>query len=152
MSHVFSQLRLTWCVSNQLLADLTEDNPLTRSLSGNKSSEIHKSDIQVAKEILKRKFVIGLYDEIQDSVDRFEKFFGWQITEEARTCQTNELEREATAYYNKYSARSHPELDDVALDIIKAKNKHDLELFEYAKFVFKHQGLALFEMRDVEPR
>jgi hypothetical protein len=25
-------------------------------------------------------------------------------------------------------------------------------LFEYAKFVFKHQGLALFEMRDVEPR
>lgn len=127
---------------------MTEDNPLTRSLSSNKSSELRKADLQVAKEILKRKFIIGLYDQIQNSIERFEKFFGWQITDEARSCQSNELERESSAHYNKYSNRKHPGLTPGALDVIKSKSGYDLELFEYAKFMFRHQGLALFDIRD----
>ena len=130
------------------IADLTEDNPLTRSLSGNKNSELKKSDAQVAKEILKRKFIIGLYDQMEDSIHRFEKFFGWKLTDEAYTCQINELKRESLAPYNKYNKRTHPELTSAASSIIQSKNKYDLELFEYAKFMFKHQGIALFDIRE----
>lgn len=106
---------------------------------------MNKADIQVAKEILKRKFVVGLHDQLQDSIDRFEKFFGWQITEEARECQSAELERESSAQYNQYLNRKHPGLTPAALDAIKSKNEYDLELFEYGKFMFKHQGVALFD-------
>lgn len=60
------------------------------------------------------------------------------------------MERESHAHYNKYSNRRHPGMTDVVLDMIKKKNVYDLELFEYAKFMFRHQGHALFDIREVE--
>lgn len=83
-----------------------------------------------------------------DSIERFEKFFGWKLTDEAQMCQINELQRELLAPCNNYDKRTHPELTPAVLDIIRSKNKFDLELFEYAKFMFKHQGLALFHIRE----
>lgn len=131
---------------------LMEDNPLTRSLSANKHATLKNSDIEVAKEILKRKFIIGLYDSIQESMARFELFFGWHLDSNARTCQSNELQREESAHYNRYakdigsSKNVHPGLTSGALEIILSKNKLDLMLYEYSRFLFDYQGRVLFEV------
>ena len=60
------------------------------------------------------------------------------------------MEHESRAHYNRYSNRRHPGLTEGVLDMIKKKNVYDLELFAYAQFMFRHQGLALFNIRDDE--
>eukprot|EP00804_Cyclotella_cryptica_P005084 CCRYP_011514-RA/>CCRYP_011514-RA protein AED:0.37 eAED:0.37 QI:289/1/1/1/0.5/0.33/3/364/610 len=137
---------------------LIENNPLTRNLSGVKNDELLKSHFQVAKEILKRKFIVGLYDHIQESIERFELFFGWNLNANSLTCQNKELERETLAHYNKYSkdlnggAERHPGLTTSALESILSKNKIDLMLYEYSRFLFDYQGRALFGVDAASPR
>ena len=72
----------------------------------------------------------------------------------ARACQFNELQREGAAHYNRYSHdvvaggndnEVHPGLTDAALESIMSKNKIDLMLFDYSKFLFDYQGRVLFE-------
>ena len=127
------------------------DNPLTRSLSGNRQSQLEKSDLEVAKEILKRKFIIGLYDRLQESIEKFELFFGWHLDANAQSCQYNELQREAHAHFNRYakdignSKEVHPGLTTEALESILSKNKIDLLLFDYSRFLFDYQGRVLFD-------
>ena len=139
-------------------AALVEDNPLTRNLSGVKNDELVASHFQVAKEILKRKFIIGLYDRIQESIERFELFFGWNLNAGTVTCQKKELEREVLAHYNKYSkdlnggAGKHPGLTPAAMEIVMVKNKIDLLLYEYARFLYDYQGRALFGVDTTTPR
>ena len=63
-----------------------EDNILTRAIAG-------RNDLLIAKEILKRKFVVGLYDHTEESIRRFEWFLGWNnIGDGARTCQHEEVQ------------------------------------------------------------
>jgi hypothetical protein len=138
-----------------LLIDLLQDNPLTRNLSGSKHGTLQVSDLEVAKEILKRKFIIGLYENIQESIERFELFFGWQLDAEARTCQYDELHGEELAHYNRYAKdigsnnESHLGLTSGALEGIMSKNRMDLLLYDYSRFLFDYQGKVLF---DVEKR
>eukprot|EP00804_Cyclotella_cryptica_P005077 CCRYP_011515-RA/>CCRYP_011515-RA protein AED:0.03 eAED:0.03 QI:975/1/1/1/1/1/2/104/601 len=135
-------------------SDLIKDNLLTRSLSGNKYSILQDSDYEVAKEILQGKFIVGMYDRMEESMERFELFFGWTLDASARACQFNELQREGTAHYNRYSKDvvgggndnvMHPGLTDAALESIMSKNKIDLMLFDHSKFLFDYQGRVLFE-------
>lgn len=133
--------------------EFVRDNLLTRTLSGNKYSILTDADYEVAKEILKRKFIIGLYSNLQESLERFQLFFGWELNAQAAACQANELQRESTAHYNRFATDAgskdiHPGLTDdgAALEIIMSKNKIDLMLFDYAKFLFDYQGRSLFEL------
>ena len=132
--------------------DLLQDNPLTRSLSGAKHATLKEADLEVAKEILKRKFVIGLYDKMHESMARFELYFGWQLDANSRSCQYNELQREESAHYNRYAKdiggkiEVHPGLTDSALEGIMVKNKFDLLLYDYSRFLFDYQGRVLFEV------
>lgn len=88
-------------------------------------------------------------------MERFELFFGWTLDANARACQFNELQREGSAYYNRYSNdvmgegndnEVHPGLTDAALESIMSKNKIDLMLFDYSKFLFDYQGQVLFQL------
>ncbi|KAL3777294.1 LOW QUALITY PROTEIN: hypothetical protein ACHAWO_002120 [Cyclotella atomus] len=124
-------------------SDLTEDNPLTRSLSSNKSSKLNKADIQVAKEILKRKFVVCMTN-YKIPLTASESSLGGKLQKRHANVNLPSWS-ESSAQYNQYLNRKHPGLTPAALDAIKSKNEYDLELFEYGKFMFKHQGVALFD-------
>lgn len=135
-----------------MYTDLLQDNPLTRSLSGAKRAALQESDLEVAKEILKRKFIIGLYDNMHESMARFELYFGWHLDADSRSCQCSELQREESAHYNRYAKdignkkEVHPGLTDSALKGIMVKNKMDLLLYDYSRFLFNYQGRVLFEI------
>lgn len=133
-----------------LSQDFVDDNPLTRSLSGNSDADLHKAHFEVAKEILRRKFIIGLFNQIQESVERFQTFFGWKLNNDALSCQRNELKQELEARYNEHArdvnGDGHPGMTPAALEAVTAKNEVDMLLFEYAKFLFDYQGSALFQV------
>lgn len=124
---------------------LLQDNFLTRTLSRNKHDPLTEADINLAKEVLKRKFVVGLYDHFEDSVRRFEAFFGWKLGEGTNSCQSEAVQQELNLGYNDFDTLPY----DSAYAAIAEKNRADLELFKFAEYLYKYQERAVFG-NDVE--
>ena len=122
-----------------------EDNILTRTMSykTNKDAILTKSDLTLAKKVLKQKFIIGLFDEIEDSMKRFETFFGFNALNsgvEVQRCQQNEIDGIKERYYNKVEMPK----DNEAVLALMEKNIFDMQLYDYARYLFEYQGVALF--------
>ena len=130
------------------LSEHLQDNFLTRTLSRNRDAPLTHADLDVAKEVLKRKFVVGLYDDFEESVHRFEAFFGWKLTDSSSSCQSKIIQREMDLDYNDFDSIPY----DSAYTAIAEKNREDLELYKYAEYLYKYQKRVLFgnaEIHDV---
>lgn len=132
-------------------SEFFEDNILTRSLSGNFDTPLAKEDVYTAKEVLKRKFIVGLFDRMQESLERFEKFFGWNLNVDSQKCQETEVQRaiskqSSTNIYSNSDEHegAHPSLTSSELASLAERNRIDLSLFEFVKFLFAYQGRVLF--------
>jgi len=127
-------------------------------------------DLDAAKEILRRKCIVGLLEEKGESMKRFEKFFGWNA--EVQRTSLFLLEGEATAeavqaerwkqefkdeecedrllHWKWENKNMHPMLEDaeegtygVAYNLLESKNRFDIELYMYAKQLFEEQFTQL---------
>merc|ERR1719215_2210038 len=85
-------------LSDYIHSEYAESNWLTRFLTNRRRDGVlGYEQVAVAKELLRRKFLVGLYDSFEESVMRMEKYFGWEITEpeeqaqNSKTCHTNLL-------------------------------------------------------------
>lgn len=118
-----------------------ENNILTRALAG-KGAHEHLSgyDLVMAKEILKRKFVVGLFGNMKESFERFETFFGWNVSG-ASTCQQNEINRVMEKLHNKNIEMPK---NAAVLMALAEKNRMDIMLYDYARFLYEYQGRVLF--------
>lgn len=114
-------------------SDYLQDNVLTNAIAGRK-------ELTIAKEILKRKVVVGLFDRIDESLQRFETFFNWNVNDSANDCQRREVDRRMEKEYNKVNMDE----DRAAYASLMAKNELDMELYEYARFLYDYQGHSLF--------
>mmetsp|Transcript_6181 Transcript_6181/g.9062 ORF Transcript_6181/g.9062 Transcript_6181/m.9062 type:complete len:358 (-) Transcript_6181:237-1310(-) len=54
-----------------------ENNWLTRFLVNKPGGALTKKDLILAKELLKRKCLVGLYDDMEVSLAKFDRYFGW---------------------------------------------------------------------------
>mmetsp|Transcript_30322 Transcript_30322/g.63348 ORF Transcript_30322/g.63348 Transcript_30322/m.63348 type:complete len:1040 (-) Transcript_30322:508-3627(-) len=119
-----------------VMSDFAEDNILTRTIAGRK-------DLAIAKEILKRKFLVGLFDRMDASIERLEIFLHWNnISDDARSCQQAKVNRMMENSIN-HNLDLPPEGSPVWISLMK-KNGLDMALFEYAKFLYDYQGHTLF--------
>ncbi|EJK47409.1 hypothetical protein THAOC_33869, partial [Thalassiosira oceanica] len=123
-----------------------EDNPLVRSLTNKRgpmqSAALHHSDLEAAKFILKTKFVVGLFHNMDESIRRFESFFGWSVGETARSCQAFEVEQVMARRHNQVQV---PDGTDPGLRGVMEKNRLDLQLYEFVMYLYDYQGRVLFE-------
>ncbi len=110
-----------------------------------------KEDIHIAKEVLKRKFIVGLFDRMQESLERFEMFFGWNLDIEAQKCQSTHVQREFSKQINtkiyidsNENEGVHPSVTPSVLASLAERNRIDLLLFDFVKFLFDYQGRVLF--------
>lgn len=121
--------------------DYLGDNVMTRSLSNKGKDDILTNiDLAKAKEILKRKVLVGLYDRMNESIDRFESFFGYRVGNDAHACQ--EAEVGLTSEKQKVEVPTNE--NSPALTALMRKNMMDMELFQYARFLYDYQGHAIF--------
>lgn len=133
-------------------SDHLEDNILTRALSrqtdGQPLGNIH---LAKAKEILKRKFVVGLFSRMEDSLVRFETFFGWNVGDQGRICRSNEVGRAMSHHYNRVDISAIIDNDggSVAITALREKNAMDMALYEFATFLYDYQGHSLFGISAV---
>ncbi|KAL9185489.1 hypothetical protein ACHAXT_003266 [Thalassiosira profunda] len=124
-----------------------EDNILTRALVGKRPDDVlsHK-DLILAKEMLKRKFVVGLFDRMDESIARLESFFGWKIGDGARVCQQRQVGLVMTKEYNKVIP---PAAGSAERRVLMERVGLDAELYEYARFLYDYQGRVLFGLGGV---
>lgn len=118
-------------------AGFAENNWMTRFLTNELTKgELTEEDLNIAKEVLRQKCLIGLLDEKVETFERFQKYFGWRPKNGSEEeCLAKKLE---WAWPMKHR---HPPVEDEsdAYRLIRAQNIFDLQLYEYAKELFQQQ-------------
>jgi len=117
-----------------------------------------RDDLDLAKEILRRKCVVGLLEEKGESMKRFEHFFGWNsdvrrtslfLLEDEETANAvqaarwkdvkDEECRDRLLHWNWANKNKHPMLNKeegrsaaATYKLLEDKNRYDSEVWEYA--------------------
>lgn len=157
-----------WANSPQYINDF-----MVRSLVGKLNQRspqnqppLNRNDLDVAKEILRRKCLVGLFDEKTESLKRFEKFFDWNANvrrdslvlfggqDTADQSQAEKWRKEIVKdeeckdrllHYNWEKKHKHPlpKEGDISYSLLESKNRYDIELYVYARQLFDEQYLQL---------
>jgi len=116
-----------------------ENNYLTRLIINKPGGALTESDINMAKEILRRKCLVGLYDKIKESVERFEKYFGWTDSggKDADECITRVLSQGT----RKYDVAPIIKEGTEEYDMLYQQNRFDMELYFFVKQLYSFQEL-----------
>lgn len=116
-----------------------ENNYLTRLIINKPGGALTESDINMAKEIIRRKCLVGLYDELKESVERFEKYFGWTDSggKDADEC----INRVLSQGTRKYDVAPIIKEGTTEYDLLYQQNRFDMELYFFIKQLYSFQEL-----------
>lgn len=117
-------------------SDKVESNWMVRYLTGKKHEDVGLEDLNVAKEILRKKFLVGLFDKMDSSFDRFEYYYGWRAAgEDQRECVDRLLHKQFIGK-NEY-----PEISKASpvWNKLEKINNWDMKLYDYAVQLFREQ-------------
>jgi len=125
--------------------DRLEFNYLTKLFSGNldkSSNELTEYDLNTAKEVIRRKVLIGLESKKAESIHRFEEFFDMTFEDEN---SDDELCGKDLPLFSKSLDLGPPLAPmDPVWNYLMERNSLDLDLFAYAERLFQEQGELLF--------
>lgn len=119
----------------EFAADVSE-NWMVRSLTNTVTGSLDENHLKIAKEILRRKFLIGLLDEKTESLRRIQAYFGWKLPSRvSQTCKNNMF------YFEPQSKNIHDALerDSEVYETLLKRNQFDMDLYEYAVELFNEQ-------------
>jgi len=121
------------------------DNWMVRMLTNAKLGGLNENHLDLAKRILKDKFIVGISDHMDETFRQLELYYGW--AEDKEGC-TNFHLHSAPSNKNKYPV---PERSGDAWNLIAEKNKYDMSLYYYALELFGDQSEKMFrEEKTVE--
>ena len=108
-------------LSNQMDGELTEDN-------------LRSEDCHIAMEVLQTKFIVGLMNEMERSVTRFEKIFRWtyRVIPTLQEACRERLVSGGGSNSNKQKYKRMPLTEkDSAWSLLAHQNSFDLELYAH---------------------
>lgn len=116
-----------------------ENNYLTRYLSGQYGGRLTRKHLDIAREFLRRKFVVGLARDLPATSNLFSHVFGWN-----NTAAILGLENVDLCYSNIYSAltdKAPPTVEEGSegWKLLVAQNWFDLKIYEYVEHLFQMQ-------------
>lgn len=128
-------------IEDYAISEFAEDNWMVRFLTNKMTQMLTQDDLNVAKEILRRKVIVGLVLDVRGAVERYFSYFGWDY---------NTLNPEQQNCLNKYLATgSNQNAHDIVEEgtmgwrILRANNLLDLELYDYVLQLYEEQGKML---------
>ena len=125
-----------------------ENNWLTRFLVSKPGGKLNPGDMLMAKKIVKFKCLVGLYDDIETSMARFQRYFGWNVHDsEEKKADVVRCRSEKISQGDK-NVLGHPTVREgsVAWKAIVRQNQYDMELYQYVKNLYKIQGEQIFDV------
>lgn len=155
-------------LSDWLVSDRFLDNIIVRSIVNKmeRSYRVTAHDLHVAKEVIRRKCLILLIEEKASSLERLIQYFHWNRHQigagiAGRECEEKSLhwgwsnKNRHPIVHHDLSSESHEEdkeknndnwvLDQQSYERVELVNMFDMQLYEYAKFLFWEQGNEFFE-------
>jgi len=126
-------------IEEYVRSTLVENNWMTRFLVGKMGGELYVEDEALAKEILRKKCLVGLLGKRGESFRRFELYFGWDL--EGRGGDGGDcVDRLLNWDWSGKNKHDTLEEGSETWDLLKDQNTFDLKLFQYAEKLFEHQG------------
>jgi len=109
---------------------------VTRVLLNHMTGSISDRMFKQAKEILSTKCVVGLLDQLVESVRRFDLYFGFSTNNEE--CKMRYLQQGT----NRHSHPGVPPKDSSTYRALVEQNEWDIKLYEHAQQLFAQQAPA----------
>mmetsp|Transcript_23955 Transcript_23955/g.49614 ORF Transcript_23955/g.49614 Transcript_23955/m.49614 type:complete len:568 (+) Transcript_23955:305-2008(+) len=155
-----------------------ENNYMVRKLVGkNYFASIEESDLEIAKKIVKEKMIVGIMDEFEESIHRFNAIMGvdenkpenlecfdkYAAKEQKTTlAERQDANREFAKDQRQNTAKQlrkatdarnsneHPDIEETspAWEAIAKKNQFDMKLYQFVRAVFDEQK-ALFDVGGI---
>lgn len=121
---------------------MAENNWLTRTLA-HRSDEavLTDDDLQKAIDIIRRKILVGLLSEKEESMERIEKFFGWKYRVNPKNqeiCRARLLGAGINTNKENTSEKLTP--GTTAYDLLANENLFDLKLYDMVTTLFVEQS------------
>lgn len=111
---------------------------MTRWLSNKREGALTEENLYLAKEVLRKKFVIGLFSELEESMVHFEKYFMWQVIN--RTHREKCVNMFIAEGKKTKPEETVPRKGSKAYDALLDLNHMDMELYRYAQKLFEEQS------------
>mmetsp|Transcript_9048 Transcript_9048/g.14016 ORF Transcript_9048/g.14016 Transcript_9048/m.14016 type:complete len:144 (+) Transcript_9048:1-432(+) len=124
-------------MSLEEFANAYGDNWMVRMLTGVMEGPLTAREVDLAKQFLRKKFLVGLLDEKTETLRRFESYFGWKFPSRvSQKCKNNMF------YFEPQSKNIYLPVDasSEAYQVLERRNLYDIELFNYAKQLFEDQA------------
>lgn len=125
-------------VQDYAVSEFAENNWMVRFLTNEMKGILTRDHLDVAKEILKRKVLVGLTSDMKTSFERFMTYFGWNkdpLSVDQEHCITKYLSNGSNR--NEYMPL---EQDSEGWKLLKRNNNLDLELYDFVLQLYKEQG------------
>eukprot|EP00592_Proboscia_alata_P016544 CAMPEP_0194397036 /NCGR_PEP_ID=MMETSP0174-20130528/125321_1 /TAXON_ID=216777 /ORGANISM="Proboscia alata, Strain PI-D3" /LENGTH=306 /DNA_ID=CAMNT_0039193169 /DNA_START=4732 /DNA_END=5652 /DNA_ORIENTATION=- len=116
-------------------------NLMTRLLSRNFQNDLTYDDLRSAKEILERKVLIGLNDEKDESLLRFDSYFNWTSPgADVKQCEEQYLNEGFHAHTNSPHAVEELSEGSDIYNLLRSRSMFDMELYAHARILFNEQS------------
>lgn len=124
-------------------SDLVRENWMTRFLTDEMEAPLTNQHVAVATQILAEKCVIGLLDKMEESIHRFESYFGWKLDRRGEKC----LDRFLNMRINQNDKHDHSFVEGTdEWEMLLASNEFDVAVYENARALYDYQGELLFSV------
>jgi len=116
-----------------------ENNYLTRYLSGRYGGKLTVHHLDVAREFLRRKFVVGLASDLPATANLFGHVFGWNHTTASLGLSNVDLCYDDIL--GALSGKKPPSIEEgtEGWKLLVAQNWFDLKIYEYVEHLFQLQ-------------
>lgn len=118
--------------------DTTSSDWMVRWLTGKNSDPVlTQSDLEFAKQVLRRKFLILLTDDMPTSVSRLVQYMGWDVSWEQSQC----IQQNVIAKVKRHNENKHPDVPvgSPEYEALRRRNQLDIQLYHYALELFSQQ-------------
>ena len=135
-----------WTIQQYAASENAEHDWVTKQLLGT-WQDLTENDLEKAKYILEEKVLIGLIDRMEDSVDRFNRYFGWEESPDKIPCAEDMLGHKNGTGSNSHA---HPKVlpDTPEWEALASINRYDIQLYDFAVALFEEQGMLFEDSED----
>ena len=116
-----------------------ENNYLTRYLSGQYGGKLSVYHLNLAREFLRRKFVVGLASDLPATANLFSHVYGWNNTAASLGLENVDLCYNSIFGALKDTPPPSVEEGSEGWKLLVAQNWFDLKIYEYAEHLFQEQ-------------
>jgi len=137
--HTYKEVYKDMTIEEYATSQYAEDNWMVRFLTNEMSGGVNERHLDLAKQVLESKCLVGIMDEFPASFKRFNEYFGWNNIDfggpvdmsNRGTCVSRVID-------NPDNAHSHPSYEEggEVWRLLMNKNQYDVSLYEHALHLF----------------